>query len=107
MAHFDYLSIRFRQREETEAPAFCIFCAPVGELLCWSAIKRLEPGILGIQRQAAQPKVKGIARFLGDPRNTIPPSVVITIDAQGSEFEEAPCTVPLALEVGLQLQVLR
>ena len=78
-----YPCIIFAQRIAVAAPRFCIFTAPVGEVLEWSSIPRLshqEPD--GIQRAKNDYKVKGIKKFLSaDDRNTIPTAIVITLAA--------------------------
>src|SRR5207244_714376 len=53
----------------------------VGEILEWADIKRLEEEPGAPQRRTSPAKVKAIKRFLEtDPRNTIPTSVILTID---------------------------
>jgi DGQHR domain-containing protein len=76
-----YPCLTFSQRPEAGSPKFCIFYAPVGEVISWSVIPRLTPGNSdGIQRAKNDYKVRGIRSFLAaDVRNTIPTAVVITL----------------------------
>ena len=53
----------------------------MGEILTWADIKRLEEEPGAPQRRTSPAKVKAIKRFLDtDQRNTIPTSVILTID---------------------------
>ena len=76
-----YPCIVFSQRPELEAPRFCIFRAPVGEVIEWTTIPRLSPEDQGgIQRAKNDYKVKAIKKFIaGDVRNTIPTAIVVTL----------------------------
>ena len=76
-----YPCIVFAQRPDPQAPRFCIFEAPVGEVISWTTIPRLSPDDPGgIQRAKNDYKVRAIQKFLaGDPRNTIPTAVVVTL----------------------------
>lgn len=77
-----YDCIVFSQRAEADnSPKFCMFRAPVGEVLQWSNIPRLSPEDSdGIQRARNDFKVKAISKFLTeDSRNTIPTAVVVTL----------------------------
>jgi DGQHR domain-containing protein len=81
MAIFRYECLVTKQQTATEAPTFCLFHAPVGEILEWADIKRLEEEAGAPQRRTSPAKVKAIKRFLEtNPRNTIPTSVILTID---------------------------
>jgi len=81
MAIFRYECLVTKQQAEHDAPTFCLFHAPVGEILQWADIKRLEEEPGAPQRRTSPAKVKAIKRFLDtDRRNTIPTSVVLTID---------------------------
>jgi DGQHR domain-containing protein len=81
MPTFRYACLVTKQRADNEAPTFCLFHAPVGEILTWADIKRLEDEPGAPQRRTSPAKVKAIKRFLDtDPRNTIPTSVILTID---------------------------
>ena len=42
MAIFRYQCLITKQQVAPEAPTFCLFHAPVGEILQWADIKRLE-----------------------------------------------------------------
>lgn len=91
MAMFIYSSIVFRQRTDP-APEFCVFHAPVGQVLKWASIPRLEPGQKGIQRQKNSPKVRAISRFFStDARNTIPTSIVLTLNKAHVKIEPLVC----------------
>ncbi len=60
---------------------FSFSTRPAGEILQWSAIKRLEEIAGAPQRQPSPAKVRAIRRFLEtDARNTIPTSVILTLD---------------------------
>jgi len=73
MAIFRYQCLITRQQVAPEAPTFCLFHAPVGEILQWADIKRLEEEPGAPQRRTSPAKVKAIKRFLDtDRRNTIP-----------------------------------
>jgi DGQHR domain-containing protein len=79
-----YPCIVFSQRpDDPEAPKFCVFEAPVGEVLEWADIPRLTPDDdAGIQRAKNDYKVKSINKFLTrDKRNTIPTAIVISLSA--------------------------
>lgn len=81
MPNFRYECLVSRQRQTPTAPEFLLFHAPAGEILQWSAIKRLEEIAGAPQRQPSPAKVRAIRRFLEtDARNTIPTSVILTLD---------------------------
>jgi len=66
----------------------CIFHAPVAEILAWSDIRRLEDEPGAPQRRMSPAKVKAIRRFLEqDKRNTIPTSVILTLDLPEGSVE--------------------
>src|SRR5262245_23548167 len=78
---FRYECLVTIQRPQGGAPSFCLFHAPAGEILEWADIKRLEEEAGAPQRRTSPAKVKAIRRFLEkDQRNTIPTSVVLTIE---------------------------
>jgi len=80
---FNYLALTYEQRPAAAgAPRFCIFRAPVGEILRWAAIHRLNKSHpAAIQREPKRARILGIKRFLEqDPRNTIPAAVVIALN---------------------------
>lgn len=81
MPTFTYECLITKQQGADDAPTFCLFHAPVGEILEWADIKRLEEEAGAPQRRTSPAKVKAIKRFLdSDHRNTIPTSVILTID---------------------------
>jgi DGQHR domain-containing protein len=84
-----YPCLSFSQRTEAGSPRFCIFHAPVGEVISWSVIPRLTPGSSdGIQRAKNDYKVRGIRSFLAsDIRNTIPTAIVITLGSNAYSIE--------------------
>lgn len=79
----NYPCIVFSQRESSQAPKFCVFEAPVKDVIEWSTIPRLSPDNQdGIQRAKNDTKVRGITKFLiADERNTIPTAIVITLSS--------------------------
>lgn len=86
-----YPCLKFRQRDSQNSPEFCIFHAPVGEVLQWAEIPRLSPGEKdGIQRARNDYKVRGIKKFFTvDDRNTIPTAIVITLKSGVFQLEES------------------
>jgi DGQHR domain-containing protein len=96
MPKYDYECLVSRQRNTDGAPTFLLFHAPVGEVLQWAAIRRLEDEPGAPQRQTSPAKVKAIRRFLDtDERNTIPTSIIVTLNLGNGEFTEpqAPSSV--------------
>jgi len=87
VASYKYPCIVYRQRVEVgNAPTFCLFHAPVGQLLEWAAIVRLEDDTGTSQPSPA--KVMAIKRFLtNEPKNTIPTSIILTIDQPGYDLK--------------------
>lgn len=85
-----YPCLKFKQRQNQESPEFCIFHAPVGEVLRWAEIPRLSSGEKnGIQRAKNDYKVRGIKKFFAvDGRNTIPTAIVITLKNDTFKLEE-------------------
>lgn len=77
----EYACLTFSQRQDEGAPTFCLFHAPVSDVISWTVIPRLSPGNSeGIQRAKNDYKVRGIKNFLkADNRNTIPAAIVITL----------------------------
>ncbi len=86
----DYSCIVFSQRAGANPPKFCLFAAPVKDVIQWSTIPTLTPDNAdGIQRPLKDNKVKAIRKFLeSDSRNTIPTAIVITISSQACELED-------------------
>jgi DGQHR domain-containing protein len=89
MASYQYPCLVYRQRQEVEnTPTFCLFHAPVAEILEWADIKRLEDEPGAFQRRTSPAKVTAIQHFLTqEPRNTIPTSVIITLDLPDSQVK--------------------
>src|ERR1700722_6690952 len=90
MPNFRYECLVSLQRQTPNAPTFLLFHAPAGEILQWAAIRRLEEEAGAPQRQTSPAKVRAIKRFLEtDGGNTIPTSVIITLDLQAGQL--GPC----------------
>lgn len=87
----EYPCIVFSQRADVGAPSFCLFEAPVSEVIEWSTIPRLSPDHLdGIQRPKSDNRVRAIKSFLqGDVRNTIPTAIVITLSNGTYRLEQS------------------
>jgi DGQHR domain-containing protein len=89
MSSYHYPCLVYRQRPDSQdAPTFCIFQAPVAEILQWAAIKRLaeEPG--APQRRTNPVKLAAIKNFLiTEPKNTIPTSVTLAIRLPEEEMK--------------------
>src|SRR5882762_2206881 len=95
MAIFRYQCLITKQQVAADAPTFCLFHAPVGEILQWADIKRLEEEAGAPQRRTSPAKVKAIKRFLDtDRRNTIPTSVILTIDIPPDRIRRVPSDGP-------------
>lgn len=91
MPLFRYECLVSRQRQTANAPEFLLFHAPAGEILQWAAIKRLEEVPGAPQRQTSPAKVRAIKRFLEtDDRNTIPTSVILTLDLVPGQLVREP-----------------
>lgn len=84
-----YRCLTFAQRPNQESPKFCMFHAPVSDVLQWSVIPQLTPGKTdGIQRAKNETKVRSIKKFLdSDARNTIPTAIVVTLGAGAYSIE--------------------
>lgn len=79
----------FKQRKDANAPRFCVFSASASEVLTWSDIERLGPGVEGIQRRENKTKRRQIAKFLeNDNINTIPTAVIIAFDDASVRVDE-------------------
>ena len=87
----EYPCIVFSQRTDIGSPQFCMFEAPVRDVIEWSTIPRLSPDNLeGIQRPKSDTRVRAIKNFLlGDPRNTIPTAIVITLSPGAYTLKDA------------------
>ncbi len=80
MSKFTYTSLVFRQRETAPA-VFCLISAPVGDILQWARVDRLEPNNLtGVQRRKNESKTRSIRQYLvADEANTIPTAITIAL----------------------------
>ncbi|MCP4696846.1 MAG: DGQHR domain-containing protein [Gammaproteobacteria bacterium] len=89
MASYQYPCLIYRQRQEVEnTPSFCLFHAPVVDILKWADIQRLEDEPGAPQRRTSQAKVTAVQRFLTqEPRNTIPTSVIVALDLPESRVK--------------------
>ena len=81
MPVYEYDCLVYKQRPAARAvPEFCLFHAPVGEIDSWADVLRLETGPGGAQRSLNTSKLHAIKRFLRDPDNTIPTSIIISLN---------------------------
>ncbi len=81
MPVYEYDCLVYKQRPAARAvPEFCLFHAPVGEIDSWADVLRLETGPGGAQRSLNTSKPHAIKRFLRDPDNTIPTSIIISLN---------------------------
>jgi len=81
MPVYEYDCLVYKQRPAAQAvPEFCLFHAPVGEIDCWADVLRLETGPGGAQRSLNTSKLHAIKRFLQDGDNTIPSSIIISLN---------------------------
>lgn len=80
MATFTYPALAFAQRP-TAPTVFCMISAPVGEILQWARVDRLEPdNHAGVQRRKNESKTRSIRQFLFvDNSNTIPTALTIAL----------------------------
>jgi DGQHR domain-containing protein len=80
MAAFPYPALAFSQRSSAPT-AFCLISAPVGEVLQWARVDRLEPdNLTGVQRRKNDSKTRSIKQFLtADHANTIPTALTVAI----------------------------
>ena len=74
-----YDSLIYRQRNDPGTPEFCLFHAPVSEILSWCDIKLLENGPDGAQRSLNQSRVRAVRRYLEDELNTVPTAVIVLL----------------------------
>src|ERR1039458_2580549 len=89
MPTFEYECLVSSQRNTKGIPRFLLLHAPVGDVLQWAAIRRLQEERGAPQREKSPAKVKAIKRFLEtDNRNTIPTSVIVTLDLAPGAFTE-------------------
>ena len=59
MPNYKYTCLVTSQRDG-EVPEFCLFFAPVGQVLAWAAIERIKEEGAGFQRMAVASRVRGI-----------------------------------------------
>lgn len=78
---FSYDCLSHNQRANSDAPSFCLFHAPVGEVLEWADVHRLEDGPKGAQRGLSDSKVRSVSRYLDDEINTIPTAIIVSMRA--------------------------
>jgi len=90
-----YACTFFSQRDNNAAPSFCVFAASAGDVLEWSDIERLGPGVKGIQRRENIAKRKQIAKFFENEANTIPTAVIIALDQSKVSADENQLTIPI------------
>lgn len=85
----NYSCLTFSQRADGNAPTFCLFEAPVKDVISWSTIPTLTPeNQSGIQRPLKDSKVRAIKKFLeSDERNTIPTAIVVTISSNACRID--------------------
>lgn len=88
----EYPCITFQQRPEQDTIRFCLFEAPVKDILEWSSVPRLSHDKKdGVQRQKSDFRVKGIAKFLSqEARNTIPTALVIAFSKDSYQLKTDP-----------------
>ncbi|MES3100521.1 DGQHR domain-containing protein [Sphingomonas faeni] len=81
MASFTYPAFQIDQRSNGQAPTFCLFSAPVGEISKWADVDRLGPDApRGVQREPVPSRISSIRRFFDrDVLNTIPTAIVIAV----------------------------
>ena len=92
-----YPCIFLHQRQGTDAPRFCLFAAPVAQVLEWATVERLGPGSTAPQRRESPAKVEAVRRFLeSESQNTIPTTIIttieegaVTLDDPGGDFSGA------------------
>lgn len=78
---YEYPCLIYRQRQnQANTAEFCLFHAPVAEILAWADIRRLEATREGQQRARNDAKVRAVKRFLGPTENTIPTAVVLSLN---------------------------
>lgn len=91
---YTYPAIYTRQRgAESDGVLLASFTAPVGEVVKWAAVHRLNVEGRGHQRLRNKAKVRAISRFLTlDERNTIPTAITVALRGlalEGSETLDA------------------
>lgn len=97
---FNYNCLVFKQKSTPNVPDFCIFHAPVGEILQWADIKRLDEEDRGPQRRTSTSKVRAISRFMSqDTLNTIPTSIILTLDISPERIVSGERCSTICIEV--------
>jgi DGQHR domain-containing protein len=97
-ATFEYPAICFQQRP-TANIWFCLISVPVGQLLQWARVDRLEPdNIKGVQRKKNDFRTRRIANFLQvDEVNTIPTTLTIALPLENTNLTRENLTqLPVA-----------
>jgi len=89
MSTFEYPAICFRQRQ-TAKTWFCLISAPVGQILQWARVDRLEPNNMkGVQRKKNDSKARSIRLFFqADEANTIPTTLTIALPIASTNLGE-------------------
>jgi DGQHR domain-containing protein len=94
---YSYSCSAFAQRQDPKAPRFCVFAASAGDILEWSDIERLGPGVPGVQRRENPAKRRQIAKFfLNDKLNTIPTAVIVAFDGTQASVTADSKTIRIA-----------
>ena len=90
MPIFIYSSVCFRQRT-TAKIYFCLLSAPVGQVLQWARVDRLEPdNKRGVQRKKNESRERQIKSFFqADDANTIPTAITVSLPFEATNFDAA------------------
>lgn len=90
MSIFNYPSVCFRQRD-TAKIYFCLLSAPVGQVLQWARVDRLQPdNVKGVQRKKNESRERQIrAFFQADDANTIPTAITVALPFEATNFKPA------------------
>jgi DGQHR domain-containing protein len=101
VASFTYPAFSINQRDNGQAPSFCLFSAPVGQISQWADVDRLGPGApRGVQREPVPSRISSIRRFFDrDVLNTIPTAIVIAIRGGVLTPREGCAAQDLVIEV--------
>lgn len=84
---YEYPAVFSRQRDGA-GPLMASFVAPAGDISAWAEVNRLKHEGTGHQRLRSESRVRAIARFLQEERNTIPTALVVAL--QIPDLEEPP-----------------
>jgi DGQHR domain-containing protein len=94
---YHYKALACEQRKSGQGISMLLFSAPVGEVLKWAMVERLEPGNETAAQRIEKPyktqAVKGF--FTVDTNNIIPTAVVIGLRTTGVEIEPVENCGPL------------